>query len=119
VKYYEVSLLGKKLFSLTYQYENSLNFGSIVNVPLQNRKVKGVVLREVEKPDFSVVEIEEVETLYYQEWQLELASFISTYYRCQIGEALQLMVPYSHDYPNIDETTHIKSNIVLSPSQGF
>jgi len=117
VKYYEIALLGKKLFSLTYSYEDSLSFGSIVTVPLQKRKVKGVVLREVEKPDFSVVSIDEVESLYYQEWQLELASFISTYYRCQIGEALQLMVPYSYDYPKADQIAYIESDIVLSPSQ--
>ena len=117
MKYYEIALLGKKLFSLTYSYEDSLNFGSIVNVPLQKRKVKGVVLREVGKPDFLVVDIEEVEPLCYQEWQLELASFISAYYRCQIGEALQLMVPYLHDYPKADKTAHTASDIVLSPSQ--
>ena len=117
MKYYEIAILGKRIFPLTYQHKNHLKQGVLVNVTLQKRKVKGVVLCEVEKPNFLVVDIEEIEPLCYQKWQLELAAFISEYYRCQIGEALQLIVPYLCDCPNTNQATHIKNTVKLTPSQ--
>ncbi len=90
--YYEIAILGKPLL-LTYHSSKELEKGQIVQVPLKNRLQKGVVLQKVAKPTFKTLALEPSEE-YLLSWQLELASFIASYYVCSMGEALSLFVPF-------------------------
>lgn len=57
--YYELALLKSPLDKLTYQSEQELQRGLLVNVKLQNRKVlnEAVIINEVEKPTFKCNDI--------------------------------------------------------------
>ena len=80
--FYEISLLNSPLEPLTYQSEEKINRGTLVEVSLQ-RRVKlqnGVVVKSVEKPTFKCVDISTITSYYYDSKMLETALFISKYY---------------------------------------
>jgi len=53
-----------------------------------------MVLKEVEKPeDFKTFEIVDIQKRYYSTTQIEIATFIATYYFSSLGEALGLFIP--------------------------
>lgn len=113
--YYHIALLKSPLSPLTYQSEQMLDVGRIVEVPLSKRTTQGVVITEVEKPSFACEVILSSCKAFYPLKTLELARFIAEYYVCSLGEALALFVPYSQDTVQIKET--ISTAIHLSPEQ--
>lgn len=118
MKYYEVALLKSPLDPLTYQSELDLLEGRKVQVSIRNRKKlsDAVILKEVEKPSFKCVTIEETSNEFYDKKMFEIANFISQYYVCSFGEALGVFIPFRD---NIEKIEDIKfdSQITLSPNQ--
>lgn len=93
MRYYLVAINQKPL-SLTYKHKNWIEDGRLVRVEVKGRIYNGYVLKEVEKPDFKCNEIIKISNYYLPKEYLEIAKFISTYYFCEIGEALGLFVPF-------------------------
>ena len=62
--YYEVSFLKSPLNPLTYECDEKIAIGSKVFVKLGNRKKlsDAVIIKEVEKPKFKCVKIDEIST---------------------------------------------------------
>jgi len=115
VFYYHIALLKSPLSPLTYQSEQMLQIGAIVEVPLSKRITEGVVIAEVEKPSFACELISSMCKAFYPTKTLELARFIAEYYVCSLGEALALFVPYTQDALSLKET--ISTDIMLSEEQ--
>ncbi len=113
--YYHIALLKSPLSPLTYQSEQMLQIGAIVEVPLSKRTTEGVVIAEVEKPSFSCELISSTCKAFYLVKTLELARFIAEYYVCSLGEAISLFVPYQQNTVHIKET--ISTDIHLSHEQ--
>ena len=91
--YYEITLLGLSAPILTYSSTTPLKRGEVVKVLLKSKVKDGVVLQEVDKPEFKTQNIEQTEFFFTKE-QLDIAKFISSYYFSKIGEALALFFPY-------------------------
>ncbi|MFA9372999.1 MAG: primosomal protein N' [Poseidonibacter sp.] len=117
--YYELALLKSPLNNLTYQSEEKIQIGSKVKVKLQRRKVlnDAVVIKEVEKPSFKCVSIEELTKEYYNSQMLQTAHFVSQYYVCSLGEALSVYIPFNSDIKDLKQSYEFDSKIELSPEQ--
>lgn len=117
--YYEVALLKSPLNNLTFQNEEKIDIGSKVFIKLRNRKVldEAVIIKEVEKPTFDCTNISEITNQFYDEKMLQIASFISTYYVCSIGEALSVYNPFDKNIEKISNEEKFDSKIVLSSLQ--
>jgi len=115
VFYYHIALLKSPLSPLTYQSEQSISLGTVVEVSLSKRSVQGVVIAEVEKPEFECASISFTCKTFYPLKTLELARFIAEYYVCSLGEALALFVPHSQNILHVNEK--ITTNIELSSEQ--
>lgn len=114
--YYTVSLLNSPLDPLTYHCDTNLSTGRLVDVHLQNRKMKGVVLQSVDEPPYTTAAIEKIDETFFRSLQMEFARFIAHYYFCSLGEALNLFIPYIDD--SINNTVHAEQNgIQLSDRQ--
>jgi len=94
MKYFTISLLNSPLNPLTYCYENELSEGDLVEVTLRNRTLSGVVLEVCDAPDFKTTPVTQALFQQYSQKQMKAAKFISSYYFCSLGEALQLFTPY-------------------------
>ena len=96
MKYYELIFLKSPLSSLTYQSEENLDIGQKVLVSLGRRKKlsEAVILKDVEKPKFKCINIDEITTHYFDKRALEIANFISQYYVCSLGVALSIFIPF-------------------------
>ena len=94
--YYTISLLGSPLEPFTYHSSQIINIGTKVNLHVRNRQTDGVVISTCKKPEFKTNEILQISDFEYSEIQMKLAKFISTYYFCSLGEALDIMMPFSH-----------------------
>ncbi|AXH09505.1 primosomal protein N' [Malaciobacter halophilus] len=119
MKYYEIAILKSPLAPLTYQCEHNIQIGAKVLVKLARIKklCEAVVLKEVEKPEFKCVNIEEVTTEYYTQQMIETSKFVSTYYVCSIGEALSSYIPFDKTFEDSFEKKDFKSDIELSEKQ--
>lgn len=119
MKYYEVAILKSPLSPLTYQCEHNIQIGAKVLVKLARIKklCEAVVLKEIEKPEFKCVNIEEVTTEYYTQQMIETSKFVSTYYVCSIGEALSSYIPFDKTFEDSFEKKEFKSDIELSEKQ--
>ena len=92
--YYEIAILDSPLV-LTYASSASLKPGMLVEVPLRSRQKRGVVVKEVDKPEFACEAVLNVEPYHFSSLQQDIARFISTYYVSSLGEAFGLFVPFS------------------------
>ena len=125
MNYYTISLIGSPLSAFTYQSDEAINIGTIVEVNVRNRVVNGVIISKCDKPEFDTNDILEVSEYYFSEKQIEFARFISTYYICSLGDAFGLMVAYEKDAINSslseeeasELTSSISSEIELSSAQ--
>ena len=95
VKYYRVYLLKSSAPSLTYSSLDTLQFGSVVLVPLKTTIKEAVVVEEVGRPNFETTEIVSLADKYYSSEQMQIAKFISEYYFSSFSEAISLFLPYS------------------------
>jgi primosomal protein N' (replication factor Y) len=95
--FYQVSLLGAPLSSLTYHFSESIELGSIVSCHLKTKEYLGVVLSTCHEPEYTTQSIESVSDSFFSSKQIALAEFIASYYVCSVGDALGLMVPFVAD----------------------
>ena len=91
--YYQVALLNSNAPILTYKYNNKLELGASVLVPLKSKAKSAVILKSCDKPSFKCQDILEVDNKRYSKNQLEIANFIKSYYFSSMGEALGLFYP--------------------------
>ena len=117
--YYELALLKSPLNNLTFQSEEKIEIGSKVKVKLQQRKVldEAVVIKEVEKPTFKCTDISEITNEYFDEKMLQIATFVSQYYVCSLGEALSVYHCFDKNITKILDEQKFDSKIVLSQEQ--
>ena len=117
--YYELCILKSPISNLTYQSNTDITIGYEVLVSLKTRKklCAAVILKKVDKPSFKCVEIKDITSFYYDTKMIEIATFISKYYVCSLGEALSIYVPFNKDISFEKEYIQFDSNIKLSLSQ--
>ncbi len=92
--YYEIAILKQKLPLLTYHSKEAIDINSIVEVKLKGKVKRGVVLKEVDKPDFETQEILNSNLGYFSQEQIELAKFIARYYFSTLSQSLALFLPF-------------------------
>ena len=117
--YYELALLKSPLNNLTFQSENQIELGTKVLIKLRQRKVldEAVVIKEVEIPSFKCTDISEITNEYYDEKMLQIATFVSQYYVCSMGEALSVYNAFDKTIIPIFNEEKFDSKIVLSKEQ--
>ena len=117
--YYELALLKSPLNNLTFQSEEKIEIGFKVKVKLQQRKNldEAVVIKEVEKPTFKCTDISEITNEYFDEKMLQIATFVSQYYVCSLGEALSVYHCFDKNITKILDEQKFDSKIVLSQEQ--
>lgn len=115
--YYQTSILKRNLEPLTYQSEKELQIGSLVTTTLQNQDVQAVIIKKVEKPNFTCNAIKEVSKYYFSNHQLKLAQFIATYYVSSLGKALDIMYPLHLDASSSYKSFTCKETLALSKEQ--
>ncbi len=119
MNYYEIAVLRSPLAPLTYQSEEKLELGSVVEITLRNRKKVqfGVVVKEVKKPEFKCSDISAFSGEYLDEKMLEIAKFVSTYYVCSLGHSLSLFIPYKKDQELYGGNLKLDTEVDLSEAQ--
>lgn len=117
--FYELALLKSPLENLTFQSEEEIKIGTKVLIKLKQRKAfdEAVIIKIVEKPDFKCTDISEITSEFYDEKMLKIASFISTYYVCSLGEALSIYNPFDKNIKQLLNEEKFDSKIVLSSLQ--
>lgn len=117
-----VAPLRLNLSPLTYKSRISLEEGQVVTITIRKKSAVGVIIKEQEKPDFECQEALKVESC-FNKMQMELATFISNYYCCNIGIALGVFTPLGviTQLPpmdinniNIQNSLSSKQNLALS-----
>ena len=91
----------------------------MVKLFLRGRENLAIVIKPVKEPDFKCEYIKELTKYYLNPDYLKIASFISQYYFCSLGEAFSLFVAFSKDEDkqnNIIKTLY-KPLLNLSASQ--
>lgn len=88
--------IGPISYSISDQFQNSIEIGSLVTVPFRNQKNTAVVVeiledRHCDLPDLKP--ILEVSTFKLPKWQIDLAYWISDYYLCPLYKAIKLFLP--------------------------
>ena len=117
--YYELALLKSPLNNLTFQSEKKIILGKKVLIKLKQRKNldEAVVIKEVEKPTFKCSDIVEITNEYFDEKMQQIASFVSQYYVCSLGEALSVYIPFDENINPIFNEEKFDSKIILSAQQ--
>ncbi len=111
--------MGSPLGALTYQSKTPIQIGTKVSVKLRNRVLFGVVILQRDKPNFKTNSLLEITAFRYAPKQILLAKFISSYYICSLGDALNLMLAYDTSYLNSQPISSVsyESKIKLSSIQ--
>ena len=119
MNYYEVAILKSPLQNLTYQSEEIIENGSLVEVILANRKNSNlaVVIKKVDKPDFKCSTILSIKDEFYTDFMLEIADFVSKYYICSMGFALSLFQAFNKNIVYENSSIEYKKEITLSSFQ--
>ncbi|MFY9104817.1 primosomal protein N' [Aliarcobacter cryaerophilus] len=119
MNYYEVAILKSPLQNLTYQSEEIIENGSLVEVILANRKNSNlaVVVRKVDKPDFKCSTILSIKDEFYSDFMLQIGDFISKYYICSMGFALSLFQTFNKNIVYENSSIEYKKEINLSSFQ--
>ena len=100
MNYYKISILGSPLGEFTYHTSHPIILGTLVDIKMKNRELRGVITATSQKPEFETLEILEISPYYFSKKQIMLAQFISTYYICSLGDAFGIMVAYEGEIPN-------------------
>lgn len=119
MNYYEVAILKSPLQNLTYQSEEIIENGSLVEVILANRKNSNlaVVIKKVDKPDFKCSTILSIKDEFYTDFMLQIGDFISKYYICSMGFALSLFQTFNKNIVYENSSIEYKKEITLSSFQ--
>lgn len=88
--YHLIAPLKNKTPPLTYFSKERHKKGALVNIPLRNKTLLGVVLEEVSKPSFECLELEKT-PYFLLPFQIELAIFIAQYYSANLSSVLNLL----------------------------
>jgi primosomal protein N' (replication factor Y) len=84
--------------TLTYNYSQKLKSGTIALIPLGKKTIPGLIIKEVEKPNFPTKPIQKI--LYSQplpQHLLNATLWISDYYACPLPTVLQSALPKGID----------------------
>lgn len=118
--YYEVLVADnsfKGAGALTYSYGQELSRGRIVQAPVKNRQVLGVVSKPVRKPAFiTKAVLATVIDAPLPEQLISLAEWMPRYYPASTGETMQQFLP-GRLYP--PDTTSVKAGLPQLPSFGL
>ena len=119
MNYYELAILKSPLQNLTYQSEEIIENGSLVEVILAKRKNSNlaVVIKKVDKPDFKCSTILSIKDEFYSDFMLEIADFVSKYYICSMGFALSLFQAFNKNIVYENSSIEYKKEITLSSFQ--
>ena len=119
MNYYEVAILKSPLQNLTYESEEIIENGSLVEVILAKRKNSNlaVVIKKVDKPDFKCSTILSIKDEFYSDFMLEIADFVSKYYICSMGFALSLFQAFNKNIVYENSSIEYKKEITLSSFQ--
>ena len=119
MNYYELAILKSPLQNLTYESEEIIENGSLVEVILANRKNSNlaVVIKKVDKPDFKCSTILSIKDEFYTDFMLEIADFVSKYYICSMGFALSLFQAFNKNIVYENSSIEYKKEITLSSFQ--
>jgi len=119
MNYYKVAILKSPLQNLTYQSEEIIENGSLVEVILANRKNSNlaVVIKKVDKPDFKCSTILSIKDEFYSDFMLQIGDFISKYYICSMGFALSLFQTFNKNIVYENSSIEYKKEITLSSFQ--
>ena len=119
MNYYEVAILKSPLQNLTYQSEEIIENGSLVEVILANRKNSNlaVVIKKVDKPDFKCSTILSIKDEFYSDFMLQIGDFVSKYYICSMGFALSLFQAFNKNIVYENSSIEYKKEITLSSFQ--
>ncbi|MCT7494817.1 primosomal protein N' [Aliarcobacter cryaerophilus] len=119
MNYYEVAILKSPLQNLTYQSEEIIENGSLVEVILANRKNSNlaVVIKKVDKPDFKCSTILSIKDEFYSDFMLQIGDFISKYYICSMGFSLSLFQTFNKNIVYENSSIEYKKEITLSSFQ--
>ena len=109
LKYYECAIIGSTQV-FTYQSSEKFLFFDVVLLTLQNREVKGIVLKEVSKPNFKCINI--IQLLYRPTTdEIDFIKFISFYYFSSYSETLSIFnLQKSEKLENISISTQVILN---------
>lgn len=102
--YYLVAPFGAKSPPFTYKSRTTYEKGTLVEIPLREKVVLGVLLGNVQKPSFECKEIGEQKG-YFDSRQVLLAEFVAYYYFCTLSEAYNLMQPH-YGFDNSSSGNH-------------
>ena len=119
MNYYEVAILKSPLQNLTYESEEIIENGSLVEVILAKRKNSNlaVVIKKVDKPDFKCSTILSIKDEFYSDFMLEIGDFVSKYYICSMGFALSLFQAFNKNIVYENSSIEYKKEITLSSFQ--
>ena len=119
MNYYELAILKSPLQNLTYESEEIIENGSLVEVILAKRKNSNlaVVIKKVDKPDFKCSTILSIKDEFYTDFMLEIADFVSKYYICSMGFALSLFQAFNKNIVYENSSIDYKKEINLSSFQ--
>ncbi|MDD6054972.1 MAG: primosomal protein N' [Helicobacteraceae bacterium] len=93
--FYNIAIL-KHNQTFTYASKVTLDLGQLVEIPLRNRLVQGVVLKKVQKPDFEC-KVATPLPFYFSQTQIKLAEFITSYYFTTYAQSFSLFTPFSKE----------------------
>ncbi len=82
--------------SFTYQVPKDLKVepGQIVRVPFRKQKLAGIVLHLHEKmPSYPTKPLESALPIVLAPWQMELAAWMSEYYKCAFSKVIDFFIP--------------------------
>ena len=119
MNYYELAILKSPLQNLTYESEEIIENGSLVEVILAKRKNSNlaVVIKKVDKPDFKCSTILSIKDEFYSNFMLQIGDFISKYYICSMGFALSLFQAFNKNIVYENSSIEYKKEITLSSFQ--
>lgn len=116
---------------LTYQSDDSLSNGQIVEIPLGRGKCVGIITKKVAQPNF---ECKKILKVFYSKplpkHLIKAAEFIANYYKAPLSSVVELILPNGIEkqrrkkkteqmfgIDSVEQTTGIKPKIALNPTQ--
>ncbi len=112
--YYHIAIFGSPLPPFTYVSDVTIMIGTVVEVKLRGRLVKGLTFSQCEKPQFKCEKVENITDTFYHDKYLKIFSFLSQYYSCSLGDVVNLFTPFSIQKP---KKQPIMIDIALSAKQ--
>ena len=96
MNYYEICPVSsvQNIDKLTYHSKTSLPIGSFVSISVRSKTTTGIVVTKVNKPAFETVAIERIlEENTVPEQLIDLANWISEYYRTTLSQVWRTILP--------------------------